>query len=422
MRVNRILAAYKHIICHGVGLFALCVSPAVVMALSACSNGNKGDEQVVAPWGVVNDTVASNATFDLDEIVGNGEMIMATLSGPESYYDYHGKHLGLHFLLCQRFADKIGVSLRVEVCRDTMELMRKLIDGDADVAAYWVSPSDTAALADSSGAVVMCGPRNNSDGASWVAKASSDMLVKAIDEWFKPSMLADVEREEDFLLSSKSVSRRVYAPMQDRQKGIISRYDALFVKHSQHIRWDWRLLAAQCYQESTFDPNAKSWAGACGLMQIMPSTAAHLGLALSDIFTPEANIEAATRYLGELESKFSDIANRNERTNFVLASYNGGYHHIRDAMSLAAKNGSDPKSWSEVSRYVLLLSEPRYYRDPVVKHGYMRGFETVGYVSKIRQRWQQYGGVRSPHGSASGLTPRKARHSKKKFKLNPDGQ
>ena len=248
------------------------------------------------------------------------------------------------------------------------------------------------------------------------------MLVKAIDEWFKPSMLADVEREEDFLLSSKSVSRRVYAPMQDRQKGIISRYDALFVKHSQRIRWDWRLLAAQCYQESTFDPNAKSWAGACGLMQIMPSTAAHLGLALSDIFTPEANIEAATRYLGELESKFRDIANRNERTNFVLASYNGGYHHIRDAMSLAAKNGSDPKSWSEVSRYVLLLSEPRYYRDPVVKHGYMRGFETVGYVSKIRQRWQQYGGVRSPHGSASGLTPRKARHSKKKFKLNPDGQ
>lgn len=419
MRVNRILAAYIHTLSQRTGWLALCLGLMVGAMLVSCNDAGKGSEQVVAPWGVVNDTVSSGESFDLDQIVSNGEMIMATLSGPESYYDYHGKHLGLHFLLCQRFADKIGVSMRVEVCRDTAELINKLTTGAADVVAYWISPSVVKTTNGSADSLALCGPRDASTGARWLVRAGNKQLCKAIDEWFRSPMLAEVEREEEFLLSSRSVRRHVYAPMQDRKNGIISRYDGLFVEHSRTIRWDWRLLAAQCYQESTFDPKAKSWAGACGLMQIMPSTAAHLGLSMADIFTPEANIEAATRYLAELESKFRDIADRRERTNFVLASYNGGYHHIRDAMSLTAKNGNDPKSWNDVSRYVLLLSEPRYYRDPVVKYGYMRGSETVDYVMRINQRWHQYGGVRGPRISGAGLTPRKAKHDKKKFKLKP---
>ena len=74
------------------------------------------------------------------------------------------------------------------------------------------------------------------------------------------------------------VKRHVRAPYISRSKGIISQYDAEFMKGSRHIGWDWRLIAAQCYQESGFDPNAVSWAGAKGLMQIIPSTAASLGI------------------------------------------------------------------------------------------------------------------------------------------------
>ena len=105
------------------------------------------------------------------------------------------------------------------------------------------------------------------------------------------------------MLTTKKVRRRIFSPMLDAKGGIISHYDQLFMTYSREIRWDWRLLAAQCYQESTFDPKARSWAGACGLMQIMPGTADHLGLSRANIYDPEQNIAAAVRYIAELERR-----------------------------------------------------------------------------------------------------------------------
>lgn len=371
----------------------------------------------MAPWGEVSDSASTASEFDLEQIVSNGELIMLTLSGPETYYDYHGRALGRQYMLCQRFADKIGVSLRVEVCRDTADMVRRLASGDGDIIAMPLDKDKLAAHGDSVGRLVFCGATTDTAAVHWAVGGDKPMLAKAIGEWYKPSMLAEVAKEEKFLLSAKSVTRHVYAPMLNRKGGVISRYDGLFMAYSRQIRWDWRLMAAQCYQESTFDPQAKSWAGACGLMQIMPSTAAMLGLPMSQIHEPESNIAAAARYLADLEGKFGDIADRNERTNFVLASYNGGYHHIRDAMALTSKHGANPKRWADVSRYVLLLSTPAYYCDPVVKNGYMRGSETVDYVAKIRQRWQSYRGVKSPRVGISGLAPQKASRHKKKYSI-----
>ncbi len=173
-------------------------------------------------------------------------------------------------------------------------------------------------------------------------------------------------------------------------------------------------MAAQCYQESTFDPHAHSWAGACGLMQIMPSTADHLGLSRSDLYNPEQNIAAAARYLAELERGFSDIHDRRERQNFVLAAYNGGPHHIRDAMALARRDGRNPSSWDQVSVYVLRLSQPEYYNAPEVKNGYMRGSETVDYVQQIRQRHGGYRGVRA--ASSVSSSPQKSRNERHRSK------
>lgn len=215
------------------------------------------------------------------------------------------------------------------------------------------------------------------------------------------------------MLSVKNrVRRHVYAPMLDRAGGVISKWDQLFINYAPKAGWDWRLLAAQCYQESTFDPQAHSWAGACGLMQIMPGTADHLGLARSKMYDPESNVAAAAKYIAELTSMFSDISDRRERVNFVLASYNGGAFHIRDAMALTEKYGGNKHRWADVSRYVLLLQQEQYYRDPVVKHGYMRGSETADYVNRIQQRFNEYRGVHSPLGG-SYQTPRKAKKERK---------
>lgn len=162
-------------------------------------------------------------------------------------------------------------------------------------------------------------------------------------------------------------------------------------------------------------------------MQIMPSTADHLGLARTDLYNPERSVEAAVRFLAELQGKFRDAASMHDLQCFVLASYNGGANHIKDAQALARKNGGDPRRWSHVAPWVLRLQQPQYYNDPVVRNGYMRGSETVDYVDRIRQRYSQYGGVRYSGASVSGdvssplpvipggMTPRRAT---KKYKYH----
>lgn len=207
--------------------------------------------------------------------------------------------------------------------------------------------------------------------------------------------------------------------MLNRAQGVISRYDAIFKQYAAMARVDWRLMAAQCYQESCFDPNARSWAGAGGLMQIMPSTADHLGLPRNMIFEPEANIAAASRYLLELGMKFRDIPSPEQRLYFTLACYNGGYFHVRDAMALAKKYGRNPMLWEDVSVFIEQLSLPRFYQDPVVKYGYMRGYETVDYVRRIKQRYLQYrsvtggGGSLGIGGGSENLIPHRSKHKNK---------
>ncbi len=368
----------------------------LLFLLAAC--GQKKQDTVVAPWGEITDTIPVDDGFDLADIQRNGELIALTLTGPETYYDYRGRHLGAQYLLAQRFADKLGVSLRMEVCRDTSEMLQRLEDGEADFICYPMTKKATG----------------------WLVGSDKEHLKQELEAWYQPQLLAEVKKQEEFLLSSRSVRRRVFSPMLNRQGGVISHYDDLFRRYASHIRWDWRLLAAQCYQESTFDPQAKSWAGACGLMQIMPATADHLGLARSEIYHPEQNIAAAVRYIAELEQSFSDIPDRMERTKFVLAAYNGGGFHIRDAMALARKHGRNSQHWREVEPFVLGLQQPEYYNDPVVHNGYMRGSETVGYVRSIQERWNGYRGIKTIRSASSGPTsiPQKAkRERKKKFQI-----
>ena len=371
------------------------------MLLTACQ---RQQQTVVAPWGdevVVEQEdmprIPADDEFDLDDIEHAGELIALTVSGPETYYDYHGQPMGLHALLCQQWADSLGVRLRIEVCRDTAELMQRLQRGDGDLAAYPLTAPDA-------------------QSPGWRIADGKPLLAEALQQWYHADRITAVKAKEHTLLTTGRVKRQVFAPMLNRKGGIISRYDALFQRYGQSIHWDWRLMAAQCYQESTFDPNALSWAGAQGLMQIMPATARHLGLQPSQMNDPEQNIAAATRYLAELEQTFSDIRDRRSRQDFVLAAYNGGAHHIRDAMALAHRDGRNPQSWGEVSRYVLRLSEPQYYRDTLVKHGYMRGSETVDYVRLIRQRYQQYRGVKAATPVSS--TPQKSRNERHRKKFS----
>ena len=229
--------------------------------------------------------------FSLEDIQENGELIMLTVNGPTTYYDYHNHGMGLQYLLCEKFAQQIGVSLRVEECKDTTEMIQKLTKGEGDIIAVPLSRKQTK------GDLLFCGVTPDSTRTQWAVVGGNKSLADTLNGWFKPKMIAETKKEESWLLSSASVTRHVYSPFLNRSKGVISRYDHLFQRYSGTARMDWRLMAAQCYQESCFDPNAKSWAGACGLMQIMPSTADHLGLPMSAIHDAESNVAAAAKYM-----------------------------------------------------------------------------------------------------------------------------
>lgn len=336
---------------------------------------------------------------NIDRISQSGELIIGTISGPDTYFDYQGRGMGLQYALAEDFANTLGVGVRVELATDSTELAKMLKKGDVDVIAYQLSPS----FCQKEG-IATAGTKNTKTGASWAILPDAKDLAEALNDWYGDGVEVKAQKTERTWLHNRTiVHRKVRAPFISREKGIISTYDAYFKAAARYTGWDWRLIAAQCYQESGFDPNATSWAGACGLMQIMPATAGQYGLPSTRLFSPEDNITTAARHIRHLQQQFANIADAEERAKFVLAAYNGGLGHIRDAQSLARKHGGNANNWSDVSYYVRNLSNAQYYRDPVVKYGYMIGSETYNYVISIMERWRQYGG--NVHSLSSGRLP-----------------
>lgn len=355
--------------------------------LTACKN-KSGERSAMASAFEKKERNAGSDEKDMESIRRSGELIVATLSGPETYYEHHGIPMGLQYALAENFAASEGLKLRVELGQDTTSILKMLHEGEVDIAVLPISQHRIAQER-----LLAAGFHQKKTQSSWAVQATSQELATALKEWFADGVVVAVRKEvNERLRQVRTVKRRAQAVYLSRERGIISIYDHLFHRAAAITGWDWRLIAAQCYQESAFDPNARSWAGAQGLMQLMPATARSLGVEASQVYQPEINVDAGARYLHALQGKFSDIRDGAERIKFVLAAYNGGAGHVRDAMALARKYGRNPQRWDDVAFYILGLQEARYYRDPIVRHGYMIGSETEGYVRSILQRYQGYGG------------------------------
>jgi membrane-bound lytic murein transglycosylase F len=231
---------------------------------------------------------------------------------------------------------------------------------------------------------------------AWAVRKNSPRLVSELNDW----ILSQKQNPEYAMLyskyfkSPKSSGARMESMFSSVGGNKISCYDDMIIAYSREIGWDWRLLASMIYQESKFNPNAQSWAGACGLMQMIPATAVHYGIDSCDA-TPIASIDAGTRHLIKLDQywvKF--ISNKDERTKFVLASYNVGLGHIIDARNLAKKYGKNSDVWFDnVELLIVLKSTPKYYNDPIVRCGYCRGQEPYNYVREIMKRYEHYKNV-----------------------------
>lgn len=226
--------------------------------------------------------------------------------------------------------------------------------------------------------------------SSWAVRKDSPALAAAANKWHEenltsPAYTASMKR---YFENSKMMP---HSPILSLKEGKISYFDPLFRKYAKDIGWDWRMLASLAYTESNFDSTAISWAGAKGLMQLMPATARAMGVPPGKEHNPEESIKAAIKYITATDRSFSMIPDKKERLNFILASYNAGIGHIYDAMALAEKYGKNKLVWKDnVENYILLKSNEEYFTDPVCKNGYFRGIETYNFVRDITSRYESY--------------------------------
>ncbi len=159
----------------------------------------------------------------------------------------------------------------------------------------------------------------------------------------------------------------------------LPKYQKLIMAESEKYGFDWRLVAAVVYQESHFNPNAKSFTNVRGLMQVTHATAREMGI--TNRRNPSQSIRAGIGYLDKMYLKFGHIEDSYQRMLFSLASYNIGYGHVQDALKIAKTKGLDPSTWQALKTCLPLLSKSKYFK--TTQHGYARGWEPVQYIERI---------------------------------------
>lgn len=224
--------------------------------------------------------------------------------------------------------------------------------------------------------------------ASWGVAPGNEWLADSINAWFAQENPRKRQAEllKRYFELGKSGELLVgYAAHLDLRSGRISQYDALFKEAAASGPHDWRLLAAVGYVESGFNPSLVSWAGARGIMQIMPIAARAFKLPANKVDDPEANIITGAKILANLDRSLSQkVPDPAERLKFVLAAYNSGIGHVYDAIALAEKYGRNPQKWNgNVEQTLLMKANPEYYNDPVCRNGYFTGRQTVAFVSRV---------------------------------------
>lgn len=222
---------------------------------------------------------------------------------------------------------------------------------------------------------------------SWAVRADNTELMQALNEFIDSEyrgLFYNVIYERYF--TSRRRIRNHLAVHQNRA-GQLSPYDELVRRYAEEHGFDWRMIVALMYEESGFDPTARSFAGARGLMQVLPRTAHDLGF--DDLDDPETSIQAGVEYLAWARERFEEDLHVRDRMWFTLAAYNAGPGHVRDARRLAKQMNLDPDTWfGNVEQAMLLLSRPQYAQEAA--HGYCRCQEPVNYVRSIRDRYNAY--------------------------------
>lgn len=308
------------------------------------------------------------------------------LAGETVYVQKNTAYVSRLENLMEEIGDTIFIvpdSLEVE------QLIRKVSDGDIKftIADEHVAKVNKRYFPDIDVSTPISFPQH----VAWAVKKGNDSLRKVINHWqnqFNDTFFANVIYNKYF--KNESAQDLYYSDYHSLTGAQISAYDHILKEEAARVGWDWRLIASMIYQESNFYPQARSWAGAYGLMQMMPATMQKMGIDSSA--SPRQQIKAGVRYIEWLDKQFKKyVEEKEERKKFVLAAYNVGIAHVLDAIRLAKKYDRNPAIWdNNVAYFLLNKSNPDFYQDSVVYYGYARGEEPFNYVNEIYDRYNHY--------------------------------
>jgi membrane-bound lytic murein transglycosylase F len=223
-------------------------------------------------------------------------------------------------------------------------------------------------------------PVEKPQSLGWAVRNREKALLKKINKFFET-----IKQDGTF----DDIYNRYYANVesfdhlniirfQERIETRLPRYKKTIKEAATLYGFDWRLIAALVYQESQFNPWAKSFSGVRGLMQLTLPTAQEMGI--QNRLNPQESIMGGVRYFKQLHDLY-DKAPEPDRTFIALAAYNVGKGHVLDARRIASRKNLDPNKWSSLEKTLPLLSKPRYYMKS--RFGYCRGREPVFHVQNI---------------------------------------
>ena len=323
------------------------------------------------------DNIKKQLASDVVEIIGD----TVSVRKESSYYSNLVE-------LSEELGDTIYINILPGELTDE-ETIRMVSEGEIK---YTIADNNIAKVYSSSFANIdISTPVSLSQRLAWAVRKSSPELLDTIN-----AGLASLKKKSDYNViykkyyeNRRQFNRRIDSEYFTSNSGKISEYDEMVKKYSKDLGWDWVLVKSLIYQESMFKHTGKSWAGAKGLMQLMPATAKELGV--TNVHDPDQNIRAGTKYLKRMYGYWDNIPDTIQRIKFAMASYNCGYGHVKDAQRLAIKFNKDSLSWDNgVDYYVLNLSKPEFYNDDLVEYGYARGREPYEYVDEIFVRYENY--------------------------------
>ncbi|MDP2716373.1 membrane-bound lytic murein transglycosylase MltF [Rheinheimera sp.] len=263
---------------------------------------------------------------------------------------------------------------------DSDEILQQVIDGNI---AYTITDSNQLALNRRfyPNLSIAFTVRDNLPVSWLLADNSDDSLYAVLIEFFgamyqSGELIALEDRYFGHVQQFDYVDTLAYI---DAIETSLPDLKAWFLQYAGEL--DWRLLAALSYQESHWDPKAKSPTGVRGLMMLTLPTAQQMGVASR--LDPEQSIRGGSRYLHQLVTRIPERIAMPDRLWFALAAYNVGWGHVEDARILTQQRGADPDKWLDVKQHLPLLRQKSVYQ--TTKYGYARGDEAVTYVENIRR-------------------------------------